>query len=321
MTGTGESVDIQEMIAHLSENARWKKLPSPISSCIRKRNRLASEVDLTLALSIVLSFLLLLCEFIGTPIGDIPQGFSGLFRARIAVSSLILAFLIICLCILVFASSLRFAVCHSLGMQMVIRELGTGSPDFPEVYRKSAMAPLVRAKPSRILSVLAVIISALTPIIVRQYSGVVSLDVVDLEAIISLGVAFLCGGLVSELQVNRTLTRYERMSDAELRADGELLAIKNHEKVLRWLRGSVLRKAISSLTDEQLEPLVRLWYEEYFFRDADTMVSHEQLLDSLTRERSRSIPLLIFVFGLIVAMAWILTSLIIVLLHLPAPSV
>lgn len=321
MTGTGDVVNIRELAAHLSEDAGWKKLSSPISSCTKKRYRLALYVDLTLVLSIILSFLLLRAEFIGTPSGDIPLGFSGLFQARITILSLTLAFLILGLCILVFASSFRFAICHSLGMQMVIRQLGRDSSDFPEVYRRSAVAPLISAKSSRVLFVVAIVISALTPIVVRQYSGVVSLEVVDYLALISFGVAFLCGGLVSELQVNRTLTRYERMSDAELRADGELLVKRNHEKVLRWLRGSIVRKMVSNLSDEQLEPLVQLWYEEYFFRDADSMDSHEALLDSLTKTQSRSLPLLTLAIGLVVAIAWVLTSLMIVFQHLPAPSV
>jgi hypothetical protein len=320
MTGTGDAVDIQELATHLSEDAGWKRLPSPISSCIKKRNRLALNVNLELVLSIVLSFLLLRVEFIGTPPGDIPQGTSGMIQTFMTTLSLIVAFIIAGLSVLVFASQLRLGVCHSLGMQMVVRELGTDSPDFPDVYRRSAVAPLVRAKSSRVLFVLAIIISALTPIVVRQYSGVVSLEIVDLEAFINFGLTFLCGGLVSEWSTNRTLNRYERMSDAELRADGEIFVKRDKEKVLRWLRRSALRKAGRGLSDEQLEPFVQLWKEEYFFRDADNMVSHEKLLDSLTSMEKGSLPLLTLALGIVVVIAWALVSLMIVIQHLPAPS-
>ncbi|MFX0107368.1 MAG: hypothetical protein ACFE7R_03725, partial [Candidatus Hodarchaeota archaeon] len=309
MTETREAADAEELSALLREDSEWLKMPSPIFSCIEKKNRLALNVNLVMTMSIVLSFLLLQVEFIGTPTGAIPQGVSGLFQMPISIVSLIVAFGMGALSVLVFSSYLRFSICHSIGMQMAIRQLGIDSPEFPEAYRDSSVAPLVRATSSRLLFVLAIIISVLTPIVVRQYTGVQSTEIVDLLAIVNFGMVVICGGLVSEWSVRRTCTRYGRMSVAELKDNAEELIKRDRENALRWIRSQVRLRTGSTPSDEQLEPLVQLWYEEYLFRDADDKDSHKRLLESLTGGEDRSLPLSILLIALAFVIVWALMSL------------
>ncbi|MHA2142980.1 MAG: hypothetical protein ACXADF_14075 [Candidatus Thorarchaeota archaeon] len=321
MNGTGESVDTQDLQELLRSDPGWRKIRNPISSCILKRTKLALQVNLVFIMSIVLNILLLHSEFIGTPSGSIPEGVPGLFLVRVTMLSLALAIIMIVLAILVLVSQMRFSICHSIGMQLVIRQLGVDSPEFPDAYRRSAVSPLVTVTASRWLFAIAIITSVLTPIVIRQYSGTLYTDVVDLLAILSLGLSLLCGGLVSEWSIRRTRTRYEQMSDSDLMHDAESLVQRNHERVLHWLRNGLKPKLGRTLSDEELEPLTQLWYEEYFFHYENPNESHIRLMESLTRRDGRVLSVVVPTLGLTSAIVWLANSLMVVILMLPAPTI
>jgi hypothetical protein len=320
MTTNNEPIDIQDLAELLKNDPKWRQLSSPISSCINKRNRLALKINLVLTMSIMLNLLLQYVELIGTPLDAIPEGTLGIISMPVTISSMLLAFTMICVAISVFISHLKFSLCHSIGMQMVIRQMGTDSPEFTDIYRKSAIEPLVKATASRLLLVLASVTSILTPIVIRQYSGVTFTDVVDLLVIINLGIALLCGGMISEWAIKRTYERYRKMSDLELKDDAELLVSKTHEKTLRWIRSQVRVKSSGNYDDGELEPLIELWYDDYLYRDAN-MDNHKHLLESLTRIENVKASLILLAIGLFCTITWLVSSTIITLIHLPAPSI
>jgi hypothetical protein len=288
MTTNNEPIDIQDLAELLKNDPKWRQLSSPISSCINKRNRLALKINLVLTMSIMLNLLLQYVELIGTPLDAIPEGTLGIISMPVTISSMLLAFTMICVAISVFISHLKFSLCHSIGMQMVIRQMGTDSPEFTDIY--------------------------------RQYSGVTFTDVVDLLVIINLGIALLCGGMISEWAIKRTYERYRKMSDLELKDDAELLVSKTHEKTLRWIRSQVRVKSSGNYDDGELEPLIELWYDDYLYRDAN-MDNHKHLLESLTRIENVKASLILLAIGLFCTITWLVSSTIITLIHLPAPSI
>ena len=130
----------------------------------------------------------------------------------------------------------------------------------------------------------------------------------------------ICGGLISEWSIRRIQVRYQKMSDAELKDDARFLVSKSHQKALRWMRTQVRVKSSRDFEDEELEPLVQLWFDDYLFRDVN-IDSHKYLLESLTKIKNQQTDQIVSAIGLLCTIIWLVSSIAIILLHFPAPSI
>ena len=296
-------------------------MPSPISNCTLKRNRFALYVNLTLALSVVLNVLLMNSEFIGTSPGSLDLGVQGLIQIPVTIIALALASMIVVLAILAFSSYFRFLVCHSISIQLVIKQVGIDTQEFPESYRGILVDPLTRAAPNRWLIIMSIITSALTPLVFRYYQGVMSTEIVDMFVIFNFGMSFLFGGLISEWSLRRSIRQYDRMSGIGLKEHAESFLEKDKKKAARWLRNQLRARVGRNLTENELKPLLQVWYDEYLFRDAETLGNLDQILRLPLQKDNETLSSWLLAFGLISTIVWILNSLMIVILHLPAPAV
>jgi len=316
----GEPIDTQDLSGLLRNDPKWKQIPSPISVCALRRNRFAPYANLTLALSVVLNILILNSEFIGTDSENLTQGVTGLLQVPVTILAFALVNAMIVLTILIFLRYQRLSLCHSISIQLVIRQVGVDSPEFPEVFRKTLMNPLERAAANRWLITMATVTSVLTPIMVRQYQGVVFTEIVDIFVVLSFGISFVFVGLISE-SIRRSHRQYEHMSDIELKDYAELFLEKNKEKATRWLQHQLRRRVGHTLTEKELEPLLHFWYDEYLFRDADTLTNLSQIAGLPLTEDNKIASKWIMVFGLVSTIVWIMNSLLIVIMQLPSPAI
>jgi hypothetical protein len=317
---TGEPLDTQDLSALLRNDSKWKQIPSPISVCVLKRNRFTLYMNLTLALSIVLNILILNSEFIGTGRENITQGVSGFLQVPVTILAFTLVNVMIVLMILIFLGYQRLSLCHSISIQLVIRQVGVDSPEFPEIYRRTLVDPLVRSTANQWLIIMATITSALTPIMVRLYQGVLFTEIVDMFVVFSFGISFVYVSLISE-SIRHSRRQSEHMSDVELKNHSESFLEKDKEKANRWLQHQLRRKVGRPLTEKELKPLLQVWYDEYLFRDADTLTNISQITRLPFQEDNKIASKWILVFGLVSTILWIVNSLVIVFLHLPAPAI
>jgi hypothetical protein len=320
LASTGKPFDPQDLINTLRDDPTWRRMPSPISNCTLKRNRFTLYVNLMLTLSIVLNILLLNSELVRTSFGSLDLGVQGLIQIPVTIITLVLVFLMAVLAILVFSNYLRFLVCHSISIQLVIRQVGIDTQEFPESYRGILVGPLIGAASNRWLFIMSIITSALTPLVIRSYPWQGSTEIPDLLVIVNFGLSFLFGGLITEWSFRRSGRRHEQMSDSELRNHAESFLERDKEKARRWLTNQLSRRVGRTLTEDELEPLLQLWYNEYLFRDADMLVNLDQISRLPLQEDRKALTSWLLVFGLFSTIVWILNSLAIVLFPVPVQA-
>ncbi|RLI50026.1 MAG: hypothetical protein DRO73_04480 [Candidatus Thorarchaeota archaeon] len=319
-----------DLLRTLRENGRWHETPSPAIHCQRRAPRLGAIMDLLLTIVLLVDVLLIHVELIGSTPAQAAQTPLGPLSAPVTMLLIGAVMVMMATSVWFFASYVRFIHCHSFLLQLLDHRLGTTSEGAIAAIREALVVPLSRSRCTGWMLVTTTIATILTPAVVRSYSGNLNLDVLDLGiARASFVDAFSAASLVillliilvSEWEAGRHSSRYYNMSDDGIRETIRDLVARNLEKTRRWIRTQIKFLTEIDITEEVLDVLTRLWFEEYFFRDSDSSEEAERVFATLTRQPSPSRCRLLRGTSITLAMSWFLSAAYVVLFHPPAPSI
>ncbi|MCF2136642.1 MAG: hypothetical protein K9W43_05300 [Candidatus Thorarchaeota archaeon] len=287
----------------------------------KKRYSLSLWVTLALVESIVMSLLLLHLECHPFPGDGVPEGIPGLLSVPFVSSMVILLFILMITAFATLVVYLQICLHHSLGISLVIDQVGIDSPEFPRIYRWAYSGPFQNAYGTRALSVLSILSSILTPVIVVFYDGYTFSEFFSMMVFINILWSVTYGIVISEYMINYSRTKIDSMSDEELRRDAASFQEKDRTRALRWIRSQVRMKGITIPKDPTLEQQVlEIWYNGYLFRNVDPIDGYTPIILALAKSTQNRLINALVLFGLTLSIIWFINSLLIVFLPIPAPA-